>query len=107
MECDSVLISSSAAYESVPLETLKGWFSSLNKPVYALGPLLPLDYGCDEAKFEAHGDIGSFLARMQEKYGEHSLLFVRTFLLSFRAMRIDGCLDISWDIILDYKPGVH
>jgi len=52
----------------------------LSKPFYAVGPLLPPDYGSDAASLHGESNIETraFLDRVCVKYGERSTLYVRS-----------------------------
>ena len=80
-ECDAIVITSSYAYESVSLDTLKQWFSDKRKEVHVLGPLLPAGFGTDSQNNEegASVDIETFLGEMLEQHGKRSVFFVRSF----------------------------
>ncbi|KAF8908227.1 hypothetical protein CPB84DRAFT_213525 [Gymnopilus junonius] len=75
-ECDGALVSSLYAFEQESLEEFKSWFSSWNKSVYVIGPLLPLGLGVTSPSSRGADDIDKFLEKMLAGRGEKSVLFM-------------------------------
>ena len=72
-ECDAVIITSSYIYENVSLDTMKQWFSGMQKEVHVLGPLLPASYGIEIEHSEdrvAGTNIEAFLGKMLVQHGK-------------------------------------
>lgn len=71
------------AYDGESLVKFEAWVrGTLNKPVYAVGPLLPAEYGTAQvslpiASLGDDSEIKSFLDSMKLKHGNKSVLFVR------------------------------
>ncbi|KAJ6460357.1 hypothetical protein C8R47DRAFT_1242821 [Mycena vitilis] len=76
MACDGVIISTAEAYEPVSLKALESWFTSISKPLYAVGPLLPPSFGSRLHANDGETEVKAFLDRMLGRYGAHSLLFI-------------------------------
>ncbi|KAJ7678554.1 UDP-Glycosyltransferase/glycogen phosphorylase [Mycena rosella] len=76
MACDAVIISTAEAYEEVSLKALESWFTSLSKPLYAVGPLLPSEFGAETQLGENDMGFKTFLDRMLAEYGAHSVIFI-------------------------------
>ena len=81
-ECDSAIVTTSYAYDSVSLDAMKQWFSDVQKEVHVLGPLLPPGYGTNGEE-GINIDIETFLGKMLVQHGERSVFFVRSFPFSF------------------------
>jgi hypothetical protein len=85
-ECDGFLSISSAAYDQKALEAVRAWLRETNRPVYAIGPLIPPGFGdnqlSDTAKqmeidSSANGrEFQAFLDKTLTTHGKHSLIFV-------------------------------
>jgi hypothetical protein len=85
-ECDGLISVSSAAYDQKSLEALRVWFKETNRPVYAIGPLVPPGLGdtglSDTAKqMEINSsnngsDVQAFLDRILNSHGKQSLIYV-------------------------------
>jgi len=74
-----MIISTAEAYEKESLDELRSYFTDdLSKPLYAVGPLLPPNYGSDAVSYLAEGsvDVRAFLDEACAKYGKQSTLFV-------------------------------
>ena len=82
-ECDAIIVTTSYAYESVSLDTMKQWLSDIQKEVHVLGPLLPVGGGFGTDREEgASVDIETFLGEMLVQHGKRSVFLVkRSFLL--------------------------
>jgi hypothetical protein len=78
-ESDAIIISAARDCECEALDALDALFTSLGKPMFTLGPLLPPDYGSEVVVHERNREVGNFLDATLAKYGEKSLLFVRPF----------------------------
>ncbi|KAF5383026.1 hypothetical protein D9615_005086 [Tricholomella constricta] len=77
MDSDAVLIASSDAYEKVSLDAVRAWFLELEKPVYAVGPLLPAGYASTRSDVnESNANVEVFLEDMLEKHGPRSVVFI-------------------------------
>ncbi|KAJ6577343.1 UDP-Glycosyltransferase/glycogen phosphorylase [Mycena capillaripes] len=76
MACDGVIISTAEAYEKDSLKALESWFTSISKPFYAVGPLLPPKFGSGLHISEDETIFKTFLDKMLAQFGEHSLLFI-------------------------------
>ncbi|KAJ7161848.1 UDP-Glycosyltransferase/glycogen phosphorylase [Mycena crocata] len=79
MECDGIFIGTTAVIEGETLAAFEGWVTgTLNKSVYAVGPLLPPGYGTGTTPSISpeHAEIETFLDSMQSKYGDNSVLFI-------------------------------
>ena len=76
-ECDAIVVTTSYAYESVSLDTMKQWLSSMQKEVHVLGPLLPVSEGFGTDSVEgASVDIQTFLGEMLVQHGKRSVFLV-------------------------------
>ena len=77
-ECDAIVVTTSYAYESVSLDTMKQWLSNMQKEVHVLGPLLPVSegFGTDSAE-GASVDIQTFLGEMLVQHGTRSVFLVK------------------------------
>jgi hypothetical protein len=81
---DGILIASSTAYDGEAMDAVKEWFGSVGKVVYPVGPLsLPQS---ENGSLSKNGKSDSqsrpvveFLDRMQRRYGERSVIYVRSF----------------------------
>jgi hypothetical protein len=82
VECDGVIISSAEAYESSSLRALGSWISDLSKPLYAVGPLLPPDYGtgAPPSRQGRTAELETFLDAMLSQHGRCSVFYVSCFL---------------------------
>ena len=71
----------SSAIEGEAINTWNRWFESIGQVHYPIGPLaVPKAglYGADEHENdETHVPVVDFLDRMQEKYGEQCVIYVR------------------------------
>ena len=85
-ECDATIVTTSYSYESVSLDAIKEWFTSMQKGLHILGPLLPAGYGAETQKAEegAGGDIEVFLEEKLKKHGKRSVFYVKSFPFSCR-----------------------
>ncbi|KAF8518320.1 UDP-Glycosyltransferase/glycogen phosphorylase [Gautieria morchelliformis] len=85
-ECDGFVSVSSAAYEPKSLEAMRAWLGETNRPVYAIGPLIPPGFGdtglSDVAKqmefaSSNNGDeFDTFLENQLKSHGERSVIYV-------------------------------
>lgn len=77
-ECDDILVAAPEAFEKGSLDAMKSWFSDWKKETYAIGPLLPLDYGTGTRHSGSAVDmeIEAFLDKMLAQHGKNSVLFV-------------------------------
>jgi len=85
-ECDAIVVTTSYAYESVSLDTMKQWLSNMQKEVHVLGPLLPVGGDSEEG---ASVDIETFLGEMLVQHGKRSV-----FLVSFGTF--------NWPLVSEY-----
>ncbi|KAJ7283947.1 UDP-Glycosyltransferase/glycogen phosphorylase [Mycena rebaudengoi] len=74
MECDQVIISTAKAYEEVSLRL--AWLAGLSKRLYAVGPLLPPEFGTDSQISQDNNAFDIFLDDMFTQYGKNSILFI-------------------------------
>jgi hypothetical protein len=74
-ECDAIIVTTSYVYDSVSLDALKQWLSSMQKEVHVLGPLLPAGFGTDSEE-GASVDIETFLGEMLVHHGNRSVFLV-------------------------------
>lgn len=108
MECDGIIIASSEAYEKVSLEALRSWYSELNKPLYAVGPLLPKNFGGVEALTgQRNAEIETFLESMLTQHGERSVVFVRFVGLYSSTTHQVASSDVFWHYNLAYSSGIR
>ncbi|KAK7463052.1 hypothetical protein VKT23_007638 [Stygiomarasmius scandens] len=71
------LVVSSSAYEEEAIKGWKAWFKSMKKPLYAIGPLsLPEANWKNSPPTEKESMVIDFLDRMQQRFGEKSLIYV-------------------------------
>ncbi|KAJ7161867.1 UDP-Glycosyltransferase/glycogen phosphorylase [Mycena crocata] len=78
-ECDGIFIGTTPALEGETLVEFEGWVAStLHKPVYSLGPLLPPGYGAGVTPSitPQYAEVKTFLDSMQSKHGNNSVLFI-------------------------------
>ncbi|KAJ7121030.1 UDP-Glycosyltransferase/glycogen phosphorylase [Mycena epipterygia] len=81
MNCDGIFIGTCEAYEKESLSALDDWVSStLHKPLYPVGPLLPPVYGVSSAALSVYPhvdmEIQSFLDDALAQHGEQSTILV-------------------------------
>ena len=108
-ECDAAIINTTYAYESVPLDAMKQWFSDMQKDVYVAGPLLPSGYGIEIQNGEegASADVETFLGEMLVQHGKGSVFFVRFLLSSLHSNEINSSSDLLWQYLLSLSFGIH
>lgn len=70
LECDGVVTVSDDALEPESSKAFRNWFAKIEKKLYVVGPLLPKEHEVSIS------EVSAFLSRMQEIYGEHSVLYV-------------------------------
>ncbi|KAF9551249.1 UDP-Glycosyltransferase/glycogen phosphorylase [Agrocybe pediades] len=75
-DCDGVVAVNAEALESESITAMRKWFSSWDKEVYAIGPLLPSGYGAQEQSDRGATEIKEFLERMLEQHGKHSVILM-------------------------------
>ncbi|KAF8869585.1 hypothetical protein CPB84DRAFT_1754948 [Gymnopilus junonius] len=75
-QCDGVLVTSAYSFEPEPLDEMKSWFSSWNKPAYVIGPLLPSGFGTVPETPRGANDIEEFLDKAVMQHGQKSVLFI-------------------------------
>ena len=76
-EADGLILTTSKAYEnSGSLDAVRDYRNKANKATFAIGPLLPQDYGSGSVGNRGDEAIKSFMDTKLEKYGEKSVLFV-------------------------------
>lgn len=84
-ECDGIVLLSSTAFDLEGCRTVKAWAAETNRPVYAIGPLLPDELfhttqitRRDESDKSASGqEVIAFMDQIYESHGACSLLYVR------------------------------
>jgi hypothetical protein len=75
------LVVSSSVYEQGAIEECKAWFQSMGKPYYAVGPLsLPEVNWKNSPPSETEAPVINFMNKMQQRFGEKSLIYVRILL---------------------------
>ncbi|KAJ7323852.1 hypothetical protein DFH08DRAFT_346130 [Mycena albidolilacea] len=78
--CDGIFLNTASAYDGKTLIAFEDWVrESLHKPIYVVGPLLPLGYGVQQIPMSnkpVDVEIRSFLDSMKSRYGEKSVLFI-------------------------------
>jgi hypothetical protein len=85
-ECDGFVSVSSAAYDQKSLVAVRAWLGETNRPVYAIGPLIPPGFGDNQLSDTAKqmeidssangGEFQTFLDKALTTHGTHSLIFV-------------------------------
>ena len=107
-ECDAIVVTTSYAYESVSLETMKVWLSSMQKEIHVLGPLLPAGFGTDSEE-GASVDIETFLGEMLAQHGKRSVFMVEIHsLLLGSNQKINKCsLGFLWHYQLAISFGIR
>jgi hypothetical protein len=109
-ECDAIIVTTSYAYESAPLDAMKQWYSDMQKDVHVLGPLLPSNYGT-ETQNSASVDIEMFLEEMQVQHGKRSVFFAS--LSPFFRFQVQITTtheifpDFLWHSLLALSSGIH
>ncbi|KAG5647511.1 hypothetical protein DXG03_009448 [Asterophora parasitica] len=74
---DAQLLITSDAYEKESLDAVRAWFSDSQKPVYAVGPLLPAASASTRSDLDESGtNVATFLDNALQKYGQRSVLFI-------------------------------
>ncbi|KAF8067710.1 UDP-Glycosyltransferase/glycogen phosphorylase [Lyophyllum atratum] len=77
MDCDGFLTATSDAYEKESLDAVRAWFGELQKPVYAVGPLLPAGYTSTQSDVnERNANVQVFLENALKNHGQHSVLLI-------------------------------
>ena len=80
---EGLILTTSKLYEnSGTLDALQAHRAAANKATFAIGPLLPLQYGSGNISNRGDDAVKSFMDAKLEKYGEKSVLFV-SLLLNF------------------------
>lgn len=84
-ECDGFISASSVAYDPESLEAMRIWLGETNRPVYAVGPLVPPGFGgTGQSERSKQMDVGSshngrdiqvFLDRTLKGCGKRSLIY--------------------------------
>ena len=104
-----MIATASYAYESLSLDSVKQWFSDIQKELHVLGPLLPPGYGTKSQNGEegTSSDIETFLREMLEQHGERSVFFVRSFPLYIYIYFINNSSQVSfgshhWPAVPEY-----
>ncbi|KAF8519861.1 hypothetical protein JB92DRAFT_2897379 [Gautieria morchelliformis] len=85
-ECDGFVSIFNANYESIGLDATRMWLAKTNRPVYAVGPLIPPGFGdfalsdaakqLDIASSTNGGEFQTFLDDMLKRHGERSVIYV-------------------------------
>ncbi|KAF7968856.1 hypothetical protein HWV62_29172 [Athelia sp. TMB] len=77
-DSDGTIINTSEAYESVFIETLRGWLSGMGKAFFSVGPTTPADFRAsgDLDRTDDQGEIAAFLDGALEQYGKESVIFI-------------------------------
>ncbi|KAJ7887433.1 hypothetical protein B0H13DRAFT_892025 [Mycena leptocephala] len=80
LACDGVFVTTTPAYDGESLLAFQTWArQTLHKPVYAVGPLLPPEYGKEKTPISTGTldvEMKAFLDSMGSKYGDNSVLFI-------------------------------
>ncbi|KAG5633982.1 hypothetical protein H0H81_004049, partial [Sphagnurus paluster] len=74
LSSDAILIASSESYEKESLDALRGWFAEMQKPLYAIGPLLP-NNSTAGSDINKNAGIEAFLDDILQNHGKNSLFF--------------------------------
>ncbi|KAJ7865185.1 hypothetical protein B0H14DRAFT_3443151 [Mycena olivaceomarginata] len=88
MICDGIFAGTMPAYDGESLVKFEAWVrGTLNKPVYAVGPLLPSEYGTAQislpiASLGDDSEIKSFLDSMKLKHGNNRCFLYHSALYS-------------------------
>ncbi|KAF5310569.1 hypothetical protein D9619_008191 [Psilocybe cf. subviscida] len=92
---EGLILTTSKAYEnSGTLDALQAHRNGAGKATFAIGPLLPLQYGLGQISNRGDDAIKSFMDAKLEKYGEKSVLF-----MSFGTVLWPESLDYLEEII--------
>ena len=86
-DCDGFVSVSNAAYEPESLDAMRSWLAETNRPLYAIGPLIPTGYGdasglssvAKQMEIDSStngGEVQNFLDMTLKRYGEYSLIYV-------------------------------
>ncbi|KAJ6550059.1 hypothetical protein B0H19DRAFT_1160311 [Mycena capillaripes] len=102
--CDGVFVACAPASDGEGLVAFEAWVrDTLHKPLYAVGPLLPLGYGGEQSssspKTPRAEEMKLFLDSMGSKYGDKSVLFI-----SFGTIfwpRVEGQLEDLIDALVE------
>ena len=80
------MLVSSTTYDQKSLEALREWSGKTNRPVYAIGPLIPPGFGENklsdvakkmEMESSTNGDeFQTFLDKTLQTHGKHSVIIV-------------------------------
>ncbi|KZT67341.1 glycosyltransferase family 1 protein [Daedalea quercina L-15889] len=78
--CDGIILASPECYEREATATLREWFASTSRSVYACGPLVgqPSSIGSTEKQQPSTAPVEEFLFAIMASHGERSLLYVST-----------------------------
>ncbi|KAF7979345.1 hypothetical protein HWV62_42773 [Athelia sp. TMB] len=77
-DSDGTIINTSEAYESVFIETLRGWLGGMGKTFFSVGPTTPADFraaGTLDMTAD-QGEIAAFLDGALETHGKESVIFI-------------------------------
>ncbi|KAF8509037.1 hypothetical protein JB92DRAFT_3188895, partial [Gautieria morchelliformis] len=117
-ECDGFVSIFNANYESIGLDVTRMWLAKTNRPVYAVGPLIPPGFRefalsdaakqLDIASSTNCGEFQTFLDDMLKRHGERSVIYV-----SFRSfwwpknnehiwVLVDVLLELGFPFILSH-----
>ncbi|KAG5650553.1 hypothetical protein H0H81_011834 [Sphagnurus paluster] len=75
LNSDAFLIASSDSYEKESLDALRGWFAEMQKPLYAVGPLLPSN-STSRPDINKNTGIEVFLDNILQTHGKNTLFFI-------------------------------
>ncbi|KIK61796.1 glycosyltransferase family 1 protein [Collybiopsis luxurians FD-317 M1] len=75
-EADGVITASSPAYEPEAILAVKKWFTSMGKTWYDVGPLSVDKAEVKDVKSDSDKEVVKFLDRVQEEFGEKSLVYI-------------------------------
>lgn len=96
---EGLILTTSKAYEnSGTLDALQAHRNDAGKATFAIGPLLPLQYGLGQISNRGDDAIKSFMDAKLEKYGEKSVLFVSLYYISQIVGNLRPILTLPQDV---------
>lgn len=105
MQCDGVFVNTCEAYDRESLLALDHWISSsLGKPLYVAGPLLPPANG-GPSIIPPKSEIHVFLDTAMARYGKNSVLLVRWLMTFLTGLICSKPFQISFGTI--FWPSVQ
>jgi hypothetical protein len=76
-DADGLILTTSKTYDSSgSLKAMQDYRLETKKATFAIGPILPLQYGSGQISNRGDDAVASFLADKLQKFGEKSVLFV-------------------------------